>query len=185
MSPGARRPAGKARRGRLLGIFDRGATPSGGMPRPGVMLRITVTGHHDGVNYSEALSSAFWRYTAFQIPGWLIAAGGGVFLYRTMDVPVWVASGVLVVWVIKDYALYPLLRRAYELDERRPIERLIGEQGTASDELAPTGYIRVRGELWRARFTDDRQRLEAGSLVEVIAIEGTTLVVTRKRGLHR
>ena len=31
---GARRPAGKARRVRISGIFERGATPPAGMPRP-------------------------------------------------------------------------------------------------------------------------------------------------------
>jgi membrane protein implicated in regulation of membrane protease activity len=124
------------------------------------------------------LTSAFWRYTAFQIPGWLLAAGGGVFLYRTMDVPAWVASGVLVVWVIKDYALYPLLRRAYELDLRRPIDRLVGERGTANDDLSPGGYIRVRGELWRARVDEGQDTITAGTRVEVAAIDGATLVVT-------
>ena len=31
---GARRPAGKARRARIPGVFERGATPPAGMPRP-------------------------------------------------------------------------------------------------------------------------------------------------------
>jgi hypothetical protein len=45
INPGARRPAGKARRARIPGVFEREATPPDGMPRPGVMSRITVTGH--------------------------------------------------------------------------------------------------------------------------------------------
>ena len=42
---GARRPDGKARRVRILGIFERGATPPAGMPRPAIMPRITRPGH--------------------------------------------------------------------------------------------------------------------------------------------
>jgi hypothetical protein len=45
MSPGARRPDGKARGARTSGICERRATPPAGMPRPGIMSRITVTGH--------------------------------------------------------------------------------------------------------------------------------------------
>jgi membrane protein implicated in regulation of membrane protease activity len=122
---------------------------------------------------------AFWRYTAFQIPGWIIASIGGWWVHRWLDVPPWVASGVLVVWVIKDYVLFPFLRSAYELDHRLPIERLIGEHGKATDQLSPDGYIRVRGELWRAK-SDTNLTIERGVLVEVRGVEGNTLIVGRK-----
>ncbi len=131
------------------------------------------------------MTSSFWRYTAFQVPGWIIAIVGGWLLHRWVGIPLWVASGVLVVWVIKDYALYPVLRSAYELDHKRPIDRLVGEHGTASDGLSPSGYIRVRGELWRARSEQvDVERQNAvvigivqGDRVEVIGVDGTLLVV--------
>ena len=42
---GARRPAGKARRVRISGVCERGATQPAGMPRPGVMPPIAGTGH--------------------------------------------------------------------------------------------------------------------------------------------
>ena len=42
ISPGARRPDRKARRPSILGICEGGATARGGMPRPGIMCRITV-----------------------------------------------------------------------------------------------------------------------------------------------
>lgn len=123
---------------------------------------------------------AFWRYTAFQIPGWLLASIGGWWIYTTLGVPVWMAAGVLIGWVIKDYALYPVLRSAYEVDDRRPIEYLIGAEGIAVEPLEPTGYIRVRGELWRATrqgSTNPVEPVERGHVVEVTAVEGTTLVV--------
>ena len=137
------------------------------------------------------MTSSFWRYTAFQVPGWIIAIVGGWLLHRWLGIPLWVASGVLVVWVIKDYALYPVLRSAYELDHRRPIDRLVGEHGTASDELSPSGYVRVRGELWRARSEDVEIEVDVdgevgrentvvivqGDPVEVIGVDGTLLVV--------
>jgi O-antigen ligase len=60
ISPGARRPDGKARRPRIPRVFEAGATPpdpgvpaarfsarwgGGGVPRPGIMSRTTGTGH--------------------------------------------------------------------------------------------------------------------------------------------
>ena len=120
---------------------------------------------------------AFWRYTAFQIPGWIIASLGGWWIHRALEVPVWVAAGVLVAWVIKDYALYPFLRSAYELDHRLQIDRMIGEHGRATESLSPTGFIRVRGELWRARADIEHQVVNLGDHVEVTRVDGTTLVV--------
>ena len=123
---------------------------------------------------------AFWRYTAFQVPGWLLAGAGGWWLYRSLDVPLWVAAGLPAAWVIKDYALYPILGFAYEADKRRPIERLIGADGAAIEPLAPAGYVRVRGELWRARGGPEDTAVGAGDAVEVVGVEGTTLLVRRR-----
>lgn len=120
---------------------------------------------------------AFWRYTAFQIPGWIIASVGGWWIHRALEVPVWVAAGVLVAWVIKDYALYPFLRSAYELDHRLPIDRMIGEHGRATESLSPTGYVRVRGELWRARAKNENDPVRQDDPVEVSAVDGKMLVV--------
>lgn len=132
---------------------------------------------------SSSRHPAFWRYTAFQIPGWIIASVGGWWIHQALGVPVWVAAGVLVAWVIKDYALYPFLRSAYELDHRLPIDRMIGEHGRATERLSPTGYIRVRGELWRARTDSDHQVVGLGDPVEVTRIDGTLLVV--RSGVER
>lgn len=120
---------------------------------------------------------AFWRYTAFQVPGWLLAAGVGWWLQRHAGVPAWAAAGLPLAWVVKDYALYPFLRFAYEADERRPIERLIGAEGAAVERLAPAGYVRVRGELWRARHVAADDAVATGGRVAVVGIRGTTLLV--------
>jgi membrane protein implicated in regulation of membrane protease activity len=119
----------------------------------------------------------FWRYTAFQVPGWAITAYGGWWLHQSLEVPVWIASSLLVVWVIKDYALFPFLRSAYELDHRLPIEQMIETYGYATEPLSPTGYIRIRGELWRARTTEDNPAITRGAPVKVTGVDGTTLLV--------
>ena len=123
--------------------------------------------------------SAFWRYTAFQIPGWILATIGGWWLYRTLDIPVWAATGVLVAWVLKDFTLYPFLRSSFELDYTMPVERLLGTHGRATQPLAPTGFARVRGELWRAEAEETNTVITQGDEVEITGVNGMLLIVRR------
>lgn len=58
-------------------------------------------------------------------------------------------------------------------------DRLVGEHGTAATELAPSGFVRVRGATWGARADDGS--VAAGSPVEVTGVDGITLRV-RKEG---
>ena len=113
---------------------------------------------------------------AFQVPSWVLTAAGGWWLTTSLDAPGWVAVGLPVAWFIKDMALYPLLRTAYEIDDTPPIARLVGRVGTAVQRLAPGGYVRVRGELWRAE-ADAGDAVEPEAPVEVVAAAGMTLRV--------
>ena len=109
----------------------------------------------------------------FQVPGWIVAAAVGVWLNRTMDVPGAVVVGLPVFWILKDMALYPLLRTAYETSDTSPIERLVGAQGKTVETLAPLGYVRIAGELWRAET--DTGSVAADTLVDVIGANGLVL----------
>ena len=84
---------------------------------------------------------------------------------------------LVVVWMLKDAALYPWLRSAYEPDSRRIIERMIGLAGVAVEPLAPRGYVRVRGELWHAEPVDEHMTIEAGHAVTVQGVRTDTLLV--------
>ena len=117
----------------------------------------------------------FLKYTMFQVPGWIVAAAVGVWLNRTMDVPSAVVVGLPVFWILKDMALYPLLRTAYETSDTSPIERLVGAQGKTVETLAPLGYVRIAGELWRAET--DTGSVAADTLVDVIGANGLVLQV--------
>ena len=120
--------------------------------------------------------SPFWRYTALQVPGWVLALALGWWVHTSFDVPGWLAPAIPVVWMVKDMALYPLLRSAYEADESPPVERLIGQRGVAVERLAPSGYVRIGGELWRAR-ANDAMPIATHLAVEVIHAEGLLLFV--------
>ncbi len=117
------------------------------------------------------------KYLLLQIPGWLLAVLVLWLLGRWVDFPFWAAVGLLLLWVIKDLLLFPFVRRAYESGVKRGAEGLIGAQGIAQERLAPAGYIRVGGELWRAEALQTDVPIPPGSRVKVQAVRGLTLLI--------
>ena len=65
-------------------------------------------------------------------------------------------------------------RRVRPQKAQTGVQRLVGATGVVSERLAPSGQIRVQGEIWEARSASD---LPAGSRVRVTAVDGLTLEV--------
>lgn len=78
---------------------------------------------------------------------------------------------------MKDLLLYPFLRVAYETGHKEGSQALIGERGVSEGDLSPEGYVRVRGELWRAVAPSSDGAIAAGSKVEIVAVEGMKVFV--------
>ncbi len=121
--------------------------------------------------------STLVRYTLYQIPEWVLAVGAAILLYRWGFLPSWAGTLLVVGVMAKDAALYPWLRTTYESDASTAIERLIGLPGVAVEPLAPHGYVRVRGELWRSEPAAGAPAIAPGHPVTVAAVRGTTLLV--------
>lgn len=117
------------------------------------------------------------RYLLFQIPQWMVLA---VFLWLLViltPVPLWAAQGFFLIWILKDMVLYPTVRRAYETDARTGADRLVGATGMTQEPLDPEGFIRINGELWRARVEPADQTVDRNSRVKVRATRGLVLLV--------
>jgi membrane protein implicated in regulation of membrane protease activity len=110
------------------------------------------------------------KYLLFQIPGWIITAIVLLILLHWEFIPKWLAVLCFVAWLLKDLLLYPFLRRAYEPGVTGSA-RLVGSRGVAEGDLAPTGYIRVRGELWRAVVSPADNVIRSGTEVEVVSAD--------------
>ena len=54
------------------------------------------------------------------------------------------------------------------------VDQLVGATGEVTERLAPSGHIRVLGELWQARSSTE---LPPGSRVRVVAVHGLMLEV--------
>jgi membrane protein implicated in regulation of membrane protease activity len=122
--------------------------------------------------------TTFMRYTLLQIPGWVIMALLLIGLLNWITLPLWAAGGLFVVWVLKDFLLYPFVRTAYDVNVKTGSEQLIGAKGVAHEQLAPHGYVRVHGELWQATADPKSKPIASGAPVRVRAAQGLTLVVT-------
>ena len=121
--------------------------------------------------------SPFLKYVLLELPGWVIAGVIlGFFVWRE-DLSTQVAALLFSLWVAKDFALYPLVRRAYEDGNPSGTDGLVGALGTAKERLDPEGYVRVGSESWRAVLPRDAAPVEAGGTVRVLDVRDLTLFV--------
>jgi len=122
-----------------------------------------------------------WRivgtYALFQVPNWLILIGVFALLRQWIHLPSWVFWGVGSFWIAKDVLMFSFVWRGYEPSPPGAAYSLIRAEGVAEGRLNPSGYIRVRGELWRAEVTGKRVPVEKGERVLIVGVKGLTLFV--------
>jgi membrane protein implicated in regulation of membrane protease activity len=134
-------------------------------------------GDSPGKSVGSARYATLLRYWLFQLPGALAVTGLLVALVHWWDLSPRLAAGFVVLWVLKDLALYPFVRKAYEPRSGGGADALVGAVATARDRLDPEGYVRIGHELWRARVRGSA--VEKGGAVRVLEVRGLTLVVER------
>ena len=113
------------------------------------------------------------KYSLFQLPGLVLFFLILILVQRWTDLPLRFIWGLLILWVIKDVVLFFFVWRAYQ----RVANPLIGMKGVAEERLAPSGYIRVHGELWQAEMIREGPPIEKGEFVRIQGIRGLVLLV--------
>jgi len=113
------------------------------------------------------------KYALFQLPGLILFFLILILVQRWADLPLRFIWGLLILWVIKDVVLFFFVWRAYQ----RVANPLIGIKGVAEERLAPSGYIRVHGELWQAEMIREGPPIEKGEIVRIQGIRGLVLLV--------
>jgi len=124
------------------------------------------------------------RYALFQIPDLTIFLLIMLALEWWVDLSSWFAWSLICLWVIKDFIFFPFLWPAYEPSPAGSGRLLIGAEGIVEKELAPSGFVRVHGELWRAEANAEGVKVKKGAKVVVQNAHGLTLVV-RLKNYHR
>lgn len=123
---------------------------------------------------------ALVKYALLQVPGIAMVVVAVILARHWLDLPTWIAVVAISTWVVKDIALFPFVWRAY--DKTRPGDpySMIGARGIAQERLAPSGYVLVGRELWRAEMMEPGSAVEKGEAVRVREIKGLTLMVERE-----
>lgn len=117
------------------------------------------------------------RYTLLQIPGTALLVLILIQLSNRFDLPVWSVWGIIAISVAKDIILFPFVWSAYDWDRQGETHSMVGRRGIAKERLAPSGYIQISGELWKAKVAEGSPPVEKGEGVRVKEMQGLTLLV--------
>lgn len=120
-----------------------------------------------------SLPPDIWRYLLWQVPGWTLVGLVAAWASALTGLPPWAAAVGVLLFVAKDLLLYPVMKQTFRPSEHG---RLVGARGHAVEPLAPAGYVRVNGELWRAEHRSPTP-IAAGARVVVRDARGLTLIV--------
>ncbi len=121
----------------------------------------------------------FLIYSLYQVPGLVIIILILAVVSRWTTLPGWVIAVVVASWILENIIMFPLVWRAYDRRNSMHVSTLVGTTGVAHGRLAPKGYIRVRGELWKATVTGDDPFIEKDSVVQIVGMEGLGLLVKK------
>lgn len=127
-----------------------------------------------------AISRAFGRYLLLQIPGLFVVGVALVLLVRWTSLTEFMAWALFGLWVLKDLALFPILRVGYENHAGSGgADGMVGATGVAEEALAPgkAATVHIGPERWSARLAEGATPLPAGAPVRVVAVRDLTLLV--------
>ena len=119
----------------------------------------------------------YLRYILLNIPEFAAMILILIVIQYWVVIPVWLLWSIIGFWIVKDVILFPFIWRAWDWDRAGKSRAMIGERGVAKEKLIPAGYVKIRGELWRAEKIGEGPPIEEGQPVRVKKMEGLTLFV--------
>jgi membrane protein implicated in regulation of membrane protease activity len=120
------------------------------------------------------------RYALLHVPGLILLILILPSVQRWTELPPWFFWGFVLLWIVKDMVLFPFVWRAYDWSCPMHVHALVGTEGIAQERLAPSGYIRVHGELWKAEVIRDGPPIEKGGVARIQGIRGLVLLVQQR-----
>ena len=129
------------------------------------------------LNLRKIPRAIYIRYILLNIPEFAAMILILIVIQYWVVIPVWLLWSIIGFWIVKDVVLFPFIWRAYDWDRAGKSRSMIGERGVAREKLVPAGYVKIRGELWRAERIGEGPPIEAGQPVRVKKMEGLTLFV--------
>ncbi len=120
------------------------------------------------------------RYRMIALGGLALQVAGGLFLFNGLYVsPVLIFTIALLSLAYYRFVLTPMLHTHHQSAALRTDRPLVGEYGRVQTALTPSGMVRVQGESWSARASDDSPvPVPVDATVLVLEQDGLTLIVT-------
>lgn len=111
-------------------------------------------------------------------------AGGALIavIAAAFSFPIWLQGLIfLVVSLLLMVFTRPVAVKYFNKDRvRTNVESMVGRQAiviSEIDNLQGIGQVTVGGQEWSARSEDDKVRMEAGTVVDIVAVSGVKLIV--------
>jgi len=123
-------------------------------------------------------------YTVQAILGWMLEEAVLVIIvlrllpYLNIHIPLWGLIILMVALAVYSHVMYRVGKPTFLMRPKVAAEAIIGNEGKVTKRLAPEGYVKVQGVLWKA--TCSESELEVGDEVEVVGIEGLRLLIRPK-----
>ncbi len=124
-------------------------------------------------------------YTLQAVLGWLveeaILVAAVLWLLPLFDIyiPLWGLAILMASLAVYSCIMYRVGRSTFLIRPKVAAEAIIGCEGKVTKRLAPGGYVKVQGVLWKA--TCDEMELEIGDEIVVVGIERLRLIVRPRR----
>jgi len=124
-------------------------------------------------------SKVILKYALLHLAELALLIGALIVLESFLDIATWLIISIIVLWIAKDVIMFTKVWRSYAFPDNDPMRQLIGLEAIAIMSLNPVGYVRARGELWKAEVRNPLYPAEKGDRTRVIDVKGTTLIVER------
>ena len=121
--------------------------------------------------YYSIISTAVEEAATAALIIWILPVFGIVF-------PPWVLWSALVVFAIYSYIMYRIGHPTISYKKVNAPESIVGSTGVVEKALNLDGFVRVRGELWKAHSDDGN--INQGQEVTISGIDGLKLNVIKK-----
>lgn len=111
----------------------------------------------------------------------LLLAAGIIWVLPIFGVtlPWWGIALILTGFIIYSYIMYLIGHPTVLYEPVTSPESIVGNEGVVEADLAPEGFVRVRGELWKASCPDGN--LLRGEEIIVTGLSGMKLIVQSKQ----
>lgn len=133
------------------------------------------------MNKQRCSRQVFLRYSLIQLPELVLLVLVLILIGKWINIPMWATLVIFSLWLIANIIMFPFVWRAYDKDNPNS---MCGSQGIAAERLSPIGYVRIHGEMWRAKVIEGASFIKKGEVVTVTGIRGLTLIVQSDKKLN-